>query len=262
MNGAGLPGMPMVSSTLPSGVHFLDGVVAVVGAVEIVVGVDVQAVRTREQPLAPALEEVALAVEHHHRVLATIEHVDVVLAVDRDRADVGQVPALGELSPVLHHPIAMFAGPQNGHASPPRFASRCGDCRKCKRPAREGLSRGGPAPREGRRRYAGRQNSETPPEQQRGLPNQCVIRTNANLSLILLKSVEVFRPHLPQTRCENLNQKSPAANRGSFASGNAGGVSRAPGSRLSRPDDERRSGLQLTTTATFNVDVIHVVSSD
>ena len=92
-------------------------VVAVVGAVEIVVGVDVQAVRAREQPLAPALDEAAVAVQHHHRVLAAIEHVDAVLAVDRDRADVGQIPAVGQLRPVFDHAIAMLARAQNRHVS-------------------------------------------------------------------------------------------------------------------------------------------------
>ena len=77
----------MVSSTLPSVGALAHGVIAVVGAVEIVVRVDVQAVRAAKQPLAPALDEAAVAVQHHHRVLAAIEHVDAVLAVDRDRAD-------------------------------------------------------------------------------------------------------------------------------------------------------------------------------
>ena len=71
-------------------------VVAVVGAVEIVVRVDVQPVRAVEQPFAPASDEAAVAVQHHHRVLAAIEHIDAVLAVDRDRRDVGQVPAVGQ----------------------------------------------------------------------------------------------------------------------------------------------------------------------
>ena len=113
MYGAGLPGMPMVSSTLPSVRALAHRVVAVVGAVEIVVRVDVQAVRALEQALAPALEEVAVAIEHHHRMLAAIEDVDVVLAVDRDRADVGQIPAVGQLRPVLDHAIAMLARAQN-----------------------------------------------------------------------------------------------------------------------------------------------------
>jgi hypothetical protein len=69
------------------------GVVAIVGAVEIVVSVDVQAVRALEHALAPGAQEVALAVEHDHRVLAAIEDVDLVLAVHGDGADVHELPS-------------------------------------------------------------------------------------------------------------------------------------------------------------------------
>ena len=84
MKGAGLPGTPMVSSILPAGRAPAHRVVAVVGAIEIVVGVDVQPVRAMEDALAPGAQEIALAVEHHHGVLAAIEDVDLVLAVDGD----------------------------------------------------------------------------------------------------------------------------------------------------------------------------------
>ena len=94
---------------LAVGRAFAHRVVAVIGAVEIVVGVDVQAVRAVEQPFAPAFDEIAIAVEHHHRVLAAIEDVDAVLAVDGDRGDVREIPAVGQLRPVLHHAIAMLA---------------------------------------------------------------------------------------------------------------------------------------------------------
>jgi hypothetical protein len=88
-------------------------VAAVVGQVEDVVGVDVQAVRARVLALAPGAQEVARAVEHDHGVLAAIEHVDVVLAVAGHRGGVLEPPALGELRPVLHHAVAVLTAPKN-----------------------------------------------------------------------------------------------------------------------------------------------------
>ena len=104
----------MVSSTLPSSRAFAHGVVAVVGAIEIVVSVDVQPVRAGEQSFAPARHEIAVAVEHHHRMGAAVEEVDAVLAVDRDGGDVGELPAVRQLRPVLHHAVAMLARAENG----------------------------------------------------------------------------------------------------------------------------------------------------
>src|SRR5882757_2032176 len=86
-----------------------------------------QTVRAAEQPFAPALDEIAVAIKHHHRVGAAIEQIDSVFAVDRDRSDVGQVPAVGKLGPVLDHTIAMLARAKNDrHAFPPNI--RSGDC--------------------------------------------------------------------------------------------------------------------------------------
>jgi len=48
------------------------GVVAVIGAIEMVVGIDVQAVGAIEQAFAPAPEEIPLAVQHHHRMVAAV----------------------------------------------------------------------------------------------------------------------------------------------------------------------------------------------
>src|SRR6185436_6463710 len=68
-------------------------VIAVVGAIERVVGPHVHAVGATEYALAPRLEEVAVAVEHAHRMFAAVEHIDAILAVDADRADVAEFPA-------------------------------------------------------------------------------------------------------------------------------------------------------------------------
>src|SRR6266849_6763093 len=94
--------------------------VAVIGAIEIVLGVDVQPMRAIEQALAPARDKIALAVEHHHRMGAAIEDVDTVLAVDRDRGDIAEIPAVRQLRPILHHAVAMLARAENGrHVFPP-----------------------------------------------------------------------------------------------------------------------------------------------
>ena len=67
-----------------------------------------------EQALAPGAQEIAVAVEHHHRVLAAIEDVDLVLAVDADRGDVLERPAVGQLRPVLDHAVAILAISDDG----------------------------------------------------------------------------------------------------------------------------------------------------
>ena len=66
------------------------------------------------RPSPQLRDEIAVAVEHHHRMVAAIEDVDAVLAVDRDRGDVGQAPAVRQLRPVLHHAVAMLARAENG----------------------------------------------------------------------------------------------------------------------------------------------------
>jgi len=40
---------------------------------------------------------------------AAIEDIDAVLAVDRDRGNIGQVPAVRQLRPILHHTVAVLA---------------------------------------------------------------------------------------------------------------------------------------------------------
>jgi hypothetical protein len=62
-------------------------------------------VRPQENALAPGAQEIAVAVEHAHRVGAAIEGVDIVVFVDADRRDIGVElvarrqfgPALGDL---------------------------------------------------------------------------------------------------------------------------------------------------------------------
>src|SRR3954447_25723546 len=104
------------------------GVVAVIGAIEIVVGIDMQAVRAREQAFAPTAQEIAFAVQHDHRMGPAVEDVDAVLAVDRDRSDVGELPSVRQLCEVLNDAVAVLAGAENGwHGCSPLI--RIGDAR-------------------------------------------------------------------------------------------------------------------------------------
>ena len=114
----GLVGHADGQQHLALGGDLADRVVAVVGAVEVVVAVDMDAVGAAEQAFAPRAQEVAVAVEHHHRMLAAIEDIDAVLAVDRHRRDVAELPAVGQLGPVLDHAITMLAASEDyGHVT-------------------------------------------------------------------------------------------------------------------------------------------------
>src|SRR3954447_5068436 len=104
---------------------FAHGVVAIVGAVKIILGVDMQAMRAAEQALSPALDEITRAIEHDHWVGATVENIDTVLAVDRNRGDVGELPTLRQLRPILCHSVTMLARAEDSrHDSLPRLVSR------------------------------------------------------------------------------------------------------------------------------------------
>src|ERR1700743_58464 len=105
---------------------FAHGVGAITGAIEGVVGIDVTAVGAMEQALAKAAQEISLAVQHHHRMFATVEDINAILAVDRDGGDVGQVPAVRQLRPVLYHAGALLARAEDGwHMVLPNFLVCC-----------------------------------------------------------------------------------------------------------------------------------------
>ena len=88
-------------------------VVAVVGAIKTVVRVNVQPMRAAKQAFAPTPDEIAVAIQHDHRVLTAIEDIDTVLAVDRNRCDIGELPAVRQLRPVFHHAVAVFTRAEN-----------------------------------------------------------------------------------------------------------------------------------------------------
>ena len=93
---------------------------AVVGAEDRVVRRHVHAVRAREHAFAPRAQEIAGAVEHDHRMFAAVEHVDVVVAVHPDGADLVERPSVREPAPALLDAIPIFAGAKNdGHVASP-----------------------------------------------------------------------------------------------------------------------------------------------
>src|SRR6516165_5167017 len=66
------------------------------------------AVRADKHRPAPAAQKIAVAVEHTHRMLAAIEGVDIVMAVDADRRDIGvELHARRKLGPIVADLIAV-----------------------------------------------------------------------------------------------------------------------------------------------------------
>src|SRR6202022_3874547 len=108
-----LPGNAELEQHLAFGCAFSHHMPAIVCAVKDVVGVDMKAVRARVHAFAPGAQKVSVAVEHHHRVFAAVEHIDLVLAVDRDRGDILELPAGGQLRPVFYDTVTMLAATHN-----------------------------------------------------------------------------------------------------------------------------------------------------
>src|SRR3954462_14862924 len=63
-----------------------DEMPAIVGQEHRVIGRHMNAVRSRVLALAPGTQEISIAVEDHHRMLAAIEDIDIVFAIDTDSA--------------------------------------------------------------------------------------------------------------------------------------------------------------------------------
>src|SRR5947209_2682975 len=82
---------------------------AIVGQVYRLVRAHVDAVGAWILTLAPGTQKIAIAVEHHHRVVAAVEYVHVVFRVDPDRADLLERPAIRQLRPVLDDPVSEVA---------------------------------------------------------------------------------------------------------------------------------------------------------
>src|SRR5215472_1606551 len=95
---------------LAVGRGFAHEMAAVVGKVERIVGPHMDAMRPRVLAFAPGAQEIAVAVEYDDRVLAARERIDIVLAVDPDRGDLLERPAVRELRPILDDAILKVAG--------------------------------------------------------------------------------------------------------------------------------------------------------
>ena len=96
--------------------------VAVIGQPDRVVGRDMDAVRPAEDAFAPGAQQVAVFVEHRDRVVAAVEGVDVVVAVDADRGDIAEHDLVGDFGPVFVdlEGIGAVAEPNRHHSfSPP-----------------------------------------------------------------------------------------------------------------------------------------------
>src|SRR3954451_9355134 len=86
-----------------------DEMAAIVGQEHRVVGRHMNAVRSRVLALAPGAQEISLAVEDHHRMLAAIEDMDIVFTVDTDSADFLERPALGKFRPIGNNPVSVLS---------------------------------------------------------------------------------------------------------------------------------------------------------
>jgi hypothetical protein len=105
-------------------------VVGIVGQPEGLVGREMGAVRAREQAFAPRAQEIAVAIEHHHRVRPAIEDIDVVVEVDGDRADLAPFHAGRHLGPVVADRVAIFTLSLNGGHRCSPFRTACNPARR------------------------------------------------------------------------------------------------------------------------------------
>src|SRR5215472_4980341 len=98
--------------------------IAVVRQPDRVIGRDMHAVRLAMGPgkvaFAPGAQQVAIAVEYRNRMVAAIEGVDVILAVDPDRGAIAEHDLVRDLRPALldlERPLA--AAEHHGHRVSP-----------------------------------------------------------------------------------------------------------------------------------------------
>src|SRR5580704_7574776 len=102
---------------------FADEMSAVIGQIDRIVRPHMNAVRPRILALAPGAQKIALAIEHHDRMFAAIENVDVVPGVDADCPDLLERPAFRQLRPILDDTVFEIAGANNDrHAGSPPYA--------------------------------------------------------------------------------------------------------------------------------------------
>ena len=81
--------------------EFADGMVAVVGQIDALVRPDMRAVGIDELAMPPAGLELAMVIEHHNRMLATVEQIDVVLGIHGNARDILEFDIGRQLAPIL-----------------------------------------------------------------------------------------------------------------------------------------------------------------
>jgi hypothetical protein len=105
-----------------------DGLVAAVGGVYMAIDPDADPMREREEvlavDLAPRVEESPVAVEDHHRVVAPVEDVDVVVCVDADVGHLDERPAFRALEESLDDFVSL-APDVRVHAPLQNVATAC-----------------------------------------------------------------------------------------------------------------------------------------
>ncbi len=83
-------------------------VIAIVGEVDRVVRREVQPMRMLEDALAPGAQDIAVAVENDHRMVAAVKRIDIVVAIDAYRGDIVQAPIRGPFCPAFHRAVPEF----------------------------------------------------------------------------------------------------------------------------------------------------------
>src|SRR6266852_2371667 len=100
-------------------------VVAVIGQPDRVVRRDMDAMRPAEHAFAPGAQEIAGFVEDRDRVVAAVEGVDIVMAVDADRGAIAEHDVVRDLRPILLDLEAPLAAAEPfRHGFPPAIARR------------------------------------------------------------------------------------------------------------------------------------------
>src|SRR5215469_1205332 len=95
-----------------------DEMAPIVGQKHRVVRRHVYAVGSGILALAPGAQKIAVAIEDHHRMLAAVEGVDAIVAVDTDGGDLFERPAVGQFRPLGVDPVSELAA-SDDHRTPP-----------------------------------------------------------------------------------------------------------------------------------------------
>ena len=107
--------VPSVRSTLRSALNFTMKCARWLTAKTSSLRVDEEGVRFVEGVFAPVVQEFAVLVEDHVRVVGARVDVHAVLGVAGDTGDLAPLPTFGQLAPALDEFVAAFAGLNGDH---------------------------------------------------------------------------------------------------------------------------------------------------